>query len=315
MLYGNVLITGGTGTLGRAIVERATKERWPCQITILSRDTVRQQAMRRDYPLCRYVLADVCNRDALHAAMVGHDLVIHAAAIKFIPECERDPVNAYAINVQGSLNVLYAAVDAGVKQIIAIGTDKEAHAINSYGATKLMMSRMYQQLAERLPIQINLCRYGNVLGSNGSVLQVWADAIKHGDPCIITDRAMTRFWLSAQQAVDLIVYALNQPSGTITIPKLPALPMGLLLRYVYGAGVHTNVTGLRPGEKLHEELLTPEESPYAELRDGYYHLYPTTSKPVYETMPHGYTSNIARELTRDELRAMLDLPTDLATPG
>lgn len=311
-LQGDILITGGAGTLGQAIVERARRDKWDCTFTIYSRDPLKHQAMRRKYPECRYVLGDVLDARALTLAAVGHDTIIHAAAQKHIPEAEHHPAHCYAVNVEGSRNVLDAAEDAGVGQVIAISTDKACWPVNVYGASKFMMERLYQQRAQttqyNIYTEIKLCRYGNVLGSNGSVLQAWENARARAVLPKITDPTMTRFWLNEQRAVDLILYTTTQLHGTITIPRLPALSMAEMAEYM---GVENyEIIGLRPGEKMHEMLVTPQEWPFVENKHHtYMTLNPVTGKPAGEEgvmRGRGYTSDTARQLTRAELTAMLE---------
>lgn len=310
MLDGNVFITGGTGTLGYALAKRITDEQWPCNVTIYSRAPEKQQAMRRLYPRFRYVLGDVCDRQTLQLAITGHDLVIHCAAQKHIPEAERQPLQCYNVNVAGSMNVLECAINAGVKQVLGISTDKVCHAINAYGLSKAMMERAWQAIAISeygRYTQINLCRYGNVLGSTGSVLEVWSRAVVCGEPIKITNRTMTRFWLTSAQAVDLLLYSLGQPSGTITIPMLHSLSMGRMAEYLYGSQRIEEI-GLRPGEKLHEELLTPEEAPFAISRNNHIELYPVTGMPnALTTRLSSYTSDAVPRIDRATLYSMLGL--------
>lgn len=303
-LTGQVLITGGTGTLGHAIAARAQREGWPCKLTIASRDPLKQQAMRREYPQHRYVLADVTDREAWPNICAGHDLVIHAAANKHIPECERQPWLSYRTNVLGSVNVLDAAERAGVWQIVLISTDKACWPVNSYGAAKLSAERIYQErAASQGGLRVNLVRYGNVLGSNGSVLPVWQGALSRGEHARITDPVMTRFWLTEDEAVDLILFSLGEPHGSITIPALPALSMHELAQAVLPpVASGYDVIGLRPGEKMHEMLVSPQEAYYADPVPGtrYIRLAPVTCIPrTAPSYPHGYTSDIAPEPAPD----------------
>jgi UDP-N-acetylglucosamine 4,6-dehydratase len=267
---------------------------------------MRQAAMRREYPEHRYVLGDVCDLAALTLAAAGHDLIIHAAAQKHIPEAEAFPDHCYHVNVTGSQNVLRAAASSGVGQVLGISTDKACWPINTYGCSKLMMERLYQQFAlAQATVRVNLVRYGNVLGSTGSVIPVWEQALARGETPKITDPDMTRFWLTSDQAVDLIVFALEEPSGTVTIPRLPGLRMGRMLDYLH-PGSARDVIGLRPGEKLHEMLVTPQEMPFASAGAGvkYIRLYPVTTAPRFDPSA-GYTSDTAPELTRAQLLEML----------
>lgn len=320
MLRGNVFVTGGTGTLGKAIARRVVREGWDCTLTIFSRDPVKQQHMRREYPGLRYILGDVCDARLLRAAIAGHQTVLHLAAQKHIPQGEADPEHCYAVNVDGSRNVLHAAADAGAEQIVFISTDKACWPINVYGCTKMMAERMYQQAARVLPLAVNIMRYGNVIGSTGSVVQVWREALARGETPTITDPTMTRFWLTVDQAVDAILYALDEPSGTITIPRLPALSMARLAEYVLPEGLEPRVVGLRPGEKMHEMLLTPQETAYCYPPDdrGYMRLHPVTGAGEYMQSIVGYTSDRAHQLERAELLAMLEYSSaesPLARPG
>ncbi len=311
MLSGNVLVTGGTGTLGQAIITRAEREGWPCRFTVFSRDPVRQQNMRRVHPRCRYVLGSVENARALYAVVPGHELVLHLAAQKHIPDAEANPAQCVSVNVDGSANVLHAAMDGGARQIMLISTDKACWPVNVYGATKFVAERMYQQAAAHWDLQVNICRYGNVLGSTGSVIPVWRAALARGERPKLTDPTMTRFWLTTDQAVDLILFALSEPSGTVTIPRLAALSMARLAEYVLPHGTKTETIGLRPGEKMHEMLVTPQEALYAQDVPGhdYIRLYPVTDTPITRAdqvaYAHGYTSDRTPELTRADLLAMI----------
>lgn len=305
MLTGDVLITGGAGSLGQAIVRRALSEGWDCSFTIYSRDPLKHQAMRREFPDCRYLIGDILDREALTRVAAGHDTIIHAAAQKHIPEAERQPDQCFAVNVRGTENVLAAALEAQVERVLVISTDKACHPVNAYGCSKLAAERIAQQFALRVGglLSVNLCRYGNVLGSNGSVIPVWERQHLAGQPLTLTNPDMTRFWLTLDQAVDLIVKALEQPTGTVLIPQLPGLAMDDFATYLFPTA-DVEITGLRPGEKMHEELLTPEESVYAEDLGGHYRLWPVTGRPCSAGFP-GYTSDQARQLSRGELLAMV----------
>lgn len=318
-MQGEILVTGGTGTLGHAIARRVRRDGTRARLTVYSRDPMRQAAMRREFPEHRYVLGDVCDARALALAAAGHDLIIHAAAQKHIPQAEAAPDHCYAVNVTGSQNVLHAAALGGVGQVLGISTDKACHPINAYGCSKLMMERLCQQFAlAQSAVRVNLCRYGNVLGSTGSVIPVWEAALARGEKPKVTDPTMTRFWLSADQAVDLIEFALTEPSGTITIPRLPGLSMARLAEYVLPAGTELETIGLRPGEKLHEELVTAEEWPFVYRHGqadglGYMRLYPVTGKPVKppgDGRLAGYMSNCAHELDRYGLAELLEAVTE-----
>jgi UDP-N-acetylglucosamine 4,6-dehydratase/5-epimerase len=304
-LQGNILITGGTGTLGRAIVARAMTEAWSSTLTIYSRDELKQYEMRRQYPECRYVLGDVQDADTLRRVLVGHDLVIHAAAQKHIPEGEANPWQTMQTNVLGSAGVLWAAAEAGVKEVILISTDKVCHPVNVYGATKLLMERHAQTFALSnygRHVKVKMLRYGNVLGSNGSVLQVWEKQVRTGQAIQITDPDMTRFWITESMAVDLILETHLIWQGRIYIPKIKSLSMRALKDALYPDHPHT-ITGLRPGEKMHEELITEEERPYAHEFETHFELNPVSGHPVTGPGP-AYTSANCARYTADEIRAM-----------
>lgn len=267
-LTANVFVTGGSGTLASAILHRATAENWPCTFTLFSRDPLKQQQMKRKYPQYRYVLGDIQNYDALYMAMVGHDTVLHLAALKHIPECEANPLDCIGINVVGSQNVALAAVQAGVKQVLGISTDKSAYVVNTYGATKRLLESIFKGFNGRYDTTFHLCRYGNVIGSNGSVLPLWQRQMAEGRKPTITHPDMTRFWLTEQQAVDIVLLSLANPPGTITVPLAPALDMEHFAQYLLGDEVELDTIGLRPGEKMHECLITAEEMSHATYCQG-----------------------------------------------
>lgn len=301
----NVLITGGAGYLGRAIVRRAVREKWDCAFTIFSRDPMKHNSMRLEFPQCRYVTGDVCNYEELVLATIGHDVVIHAAALKHIPNCEADPVATMRINYEGSLNMAIACAFRGVRQCIGISTDKACHPINIYGASKLAMERVFQKFNSYGNTAFHLCRYGNVLSSTGSFLTDWQRKLKENPNRIETTSAeMSRFWLSVEQAVDVILLALQQPGGTITIPKLPAASMGAIESWYIPEGTEIVHTGLRPGEKRHEELLTEQESPFAVEHDTHYTLWPVTTHPIRRTA-ESFNSANAPQLTKEQFEALL----------
>jgi len=256
-LSGNILITGGSGTLGHAIVRTALQERWDCAITIYSRSELRQSQMRQQYGSLRYVLGDVRDAERLCAAIAGHDIVIHAAAMKRLPECDAQPVECYQTNVQGSINVLRACQWHGVKRLVAISTDKACAASTAYGASKLMMER-----AIVVPAQgVTRCtgvRYGNVVASNGSVVPIWRAQAAAGKPLTVTDPTMTRFWMAPSDAVKLIEYAATLDHGLIAVPKMGSLSIAEMADIV-APGAEMVTMGLRFAEKHHEDLVAPDE--------------------------------------------------------
>lgn len=293
-LTGNILITGGSGTLGHAIARTARAEGWDCRITVYSRSELRQAEMRARYPDCRFVLGDVRDYDRLAAAMAGHDLVIHAAAMKRIPECEAQPGECYATNVGGSQNVVRAALAAGVARVVGISTDKACAAITTYGASKRLMEGLFQAAHGRTVF--TLCRYGNVLASNGSVIPLWRRQAERGEPLTITDRRMTRFWMTERQAVRAIAWAALAAAGELVVPKIGAVGVADMAAWIV-PGCETVEIGLRSTEKLHEDLVHPCE-PFSEDAYGLF-TTPTAQGGIT------YTSETASRIDRHTFLAML----------
>jgi UDP-N-acetylglucosamine 4,6-dehydratase len=296
MLSGSVLITGCTGTLGRTFVARAQAEQWPCQITVYSRSELLQAQMRADYPHLRYIIGDVRDRDRIIAAAAGHQTVLHLAAMKQIPTCETNPTECLQTNVLGTWNVMHACQMAGVERCVVVSTDKACASLTTYGASKRFAEGLVTAVAPS-PTTFTAVRYGNVVASRGSVIPLWRDQAAQGLPLTITDRRMTRFWMSADDAVDLVLYALTLPAGTIAVPKMGAMSI-LDMAMAIAPQSETRETGLRSLEKLHEDLVHPDEraiettTHYLLSKDG--------------TTGHRYTSDIARRLTADEFLAMVD---------
>lgn len=256
-INGSLLITGGSGTLGHAIVNRAERDDWNCDITIFSRSELHQARMRAKHPRLRYVLGDIRDYDRLQAAIAGHDVVIHAAAMKRIPEAEEQPYECYQSNVQGSHNVVRACIAAGVVRCVGISTDKACRAVTAYGAAKLMMEKIFQAQSNR-PTTFSLVRYGNVIASNGSVIPIWRDQALRGQPVKITDVRATRFWMSEDDAVDLVERALEQPAGTTLVPKMGKLSLEKMARLIAPDAALVEI-GFRSVEKLHEDLVNEDE--------------------------------------------------------
>lgn len=295
-LTGNILITGGSGTLGHAIVRAVEAEGWDAQITIYSRSELRQAQMRQKHPACRYVLGDVRDAERLGAAVAGHDLVIHAAAMKRIPECEQHPAECYATNVIGSANVIRACQQAGVARLIGISTDKACRAITTYGASKLLMEGLFRAQRPE-PTICTLVRYGNVVASNGSVIPLWRQQAREGRPLTITDARCTRFWMAESDAVKLIRHASTVEAGTVVIPAMSALPIAEMAQII-APGADMIETGLRSCEKRHEDLVHPDEQAFTTT--GHYYLDRDDG-----ALGHSYTSEHAPRLSADQFRAML----------
>jgi len=291
-----VLITGGAGTLGRAIVRRAEKEGWQTRFTIYSRSELLQSQMMQEFPDERYILGDIADAERLSAAIMGHDVVIHAAAAKRIPEAEQQPWQCYQTNVVGSQNVIRACLQARVVRCIGVSTDKACHAITAYGASKLMMEALFKAQTDPRTV-FTLVRYGNVVASRGSVIPKWRRQAFDHIPITITDKRCTRFWMAESQAVDTILEGIRMPAGTITVPLMGSLTLPELAAIVV-PGCEIKETGLRSTEKRHEELVHPDE--IAVMRNGYYFIHPTAG-----TLGNTYTSEHAPRITPDAFLAML----------
>lgn len=309
MLKGKVFLTGGTGTLGKAVIRRAHEENWPCEITVFSRDPIRQLKLKSEYPNVRFVLGDITDYGTLLHAMGGHDIVLHLAAQKHIPTGEFNVMQTISVNLQGSINVAEACLSNLVKKCVGISTDKAVHAVNTYGATKYLMEKVFQEYGTMQSLTKFTCvRYGNVLGSTGSVIQVWRRMEQEDDEVRATDPMMSRFWLTVDQAVDIVLMSLQDPvpSGTIVIPRCKSTTMKDLASYVIKPTTPLFYDGIRPGEKRWEELLGMEESRYAKksMVEDWIFLSPTTTEPV-DGREWAYTSDICGRFTKEEILEMI----------
>jgi UDP-N-acetylglucosamine 4,6-dehydratase/5-epimerase len=304
---GKIFLTGGTGSLGTALLRRAESERWDCEFTIFSRDEMKQAETRSQFPRHRYVLGDVRDQDWLRLMMRGHETVVHAGAYKRIPEAEAHPAEAIYTNVIGSLNVAVAAVEAGVNRVVGISTDKAVGAYNCYGHTKGLMEKLFQTANRWGQTRFTLVRYGNVLGSRGSVVPFFRRQAAESGVITLTDPNMSRFWLTLDDAVNLVVMGLEQPPGTILVPRASASSLAVLAEAV-APGARVRVIGIRPGEKMHEQLIHSGESMHTHEAGAYFRVWPASNATMMITsLPVGfeYTSDKAPQLTVEQLRAML----------
>lgn len=263
-----VLVTGGTGSFGKQFVATVL-ERYPdiSRLVIYSRDELKQTEMARLYPRdrfpqVRFFIGDVRDADRLRRAMEGIDTVVHAAALKHVPVCEYNPFEAVKTNVLGAQNVIEAAIDQGVRRVVALSTDKAAAPINLYGATKLASDKMFtaaNNFRGHHDIRFSVVRYGNVMGSRGSVIPFFLEQRRSG-VLPITDERMTRFNITLQEGVELVFHALeNMWGGEIYVPKIPSYRI-LDVAEAVCPGCRHDVIGIRPGEKLHEEMITETDS-------------------------------------------------------
>ena len=270
-----ILVTGGTGSFGKKFIEVMLKEYNPAKLVVFSRDEQKQHEMRQmgfDHPNLRYFIGDIRDSERLRRAFEGVDFVVHAAALKQVPACEYNPMEAVKTNILGSSNVIDAALDANVERVIALSTDKAVNPINLYGATKLAAEKLFVQsnaYAGGRATRFSCVRYGNVVGSRGSVVPVFLR--QRGEGVItITDERMTRFWISLEQGVRFVIRCLEEMhGGEVFVPKIPSMKV-VDLAHVVAPEAEINVIGIRPGEKLHEVLISEDEArTVVELEDMY----------------------------------------------
>ena len=311
-----ILVTGGTGSFGQRFTEVVLRECDPKVVRVFSRDELKQSEMRRhmDDPRLRFLIGDVRDRERLYRAMDGVDIVVHAAALKQVPTAEYNPIEAVKTNIQGTVNVIDAAIDRNVRKALLISTDKAVHPANLYGATKLV--------AEKLMIQANsyvghhgtrfsCVRYGNVLGSRGSVIPLFLESRKNG-VIQITDRRMTRFIITLEEGVNFVIACLGRMvGGEVFVPRIPSASI-MDIAAAAAPDARIEVIGIRPGEKLHEELIPLEEAPRTREFDTYYVIGPERPFSEGTSIEGGtpvppdflYLSETNPEwLTREELRA------------
>jgi UDP-N-acetylglucosamine 4,6-dehydratase/5-epimerase len=275
-----VMITGGTGSFGKKFTRIMLDEYQPLKVIIFSRDELKQHEMRMagfDHPDLRYFIGDVRDVERLRRAMHGVDIVVHAAALKQVPACEYNPMEAIKTNILGSSNVIEAALDAGVKKVMALSTDKAVNPINLYGTTKLAAEKLFVQsnaYAAGTSTRFSCVRYGNVVGSRGSVIPVFVQQRKNGK-LTVTDERMTRFWLTLEQGVHFVIRCISQMwGGEVFVPKIPSTRIIDLARAI-APQAELEVVGIRPGEKLHEVLISDDEARSTVEVEDMYVVQPT----------------------------------------
>lgn len=270
-----ILVTGGTGSFGKKFIEIMLKEFHPEKLIVFSRDELKQHDMRTkgfDHPSVRYFIGDIRDYPRLRRAFEGVDFVVHAAALKQVPACEYNPMEAIKTNILGSSNVIDSALDANVSRVIALSTDKAVNPINLYGATKLAAEKLFIQsnaYAGGRNTRFACVRYGNVVGSRGSVVPVFLRQKKNGS-LTITDERMTRFWISLEQGVRFVIRCLDEMhGGEVFVPKIPSMKVADLAAAV-APDSKVKIIGIRAGEKLHEVLISEDEArTVVELEDMY----------------------------------------------
>jgi len=314
-----VLITGGTGSFGRKFVEMMLREYHPQKLIVFSRDELKQHDMRVggfDHSSLRYFIGDVRDLQRLQRALSGVTVVVHAAALKQVPACEYNPFEAIQTNIMGGRNVIDAAIDQGVERILALSTDKAVNPVNLYGATKLCAEKMFVQAnayAGAQETRFSCARYGNVVGSRGSVIPTFLAQRRQGK-ITITDLRMTRFWITLDQGVRFVMRSLEQMhGGEIFVPKIPSMRIAAMAEAI-APGCELHDIGVRPGEKLHETLVSEDEARNTLELDDMYVIQPAHSWWRKENwkqarpLPDGfrYTSDTNSQwLTAEDLYALV----------
>ena len=273
----NILITGGTGTFGKQFVKFVAEKYKPNKIIIFSRDEFKQYEMERKYKNIanlRFFIGDVRDRDRLNRAFYGVDYIVHAAASKQVVAAEYNPFEAIKTNIIGAENVIEAAIDAGIKKVVALSTDKAANPINLYGATKLASDKLFvagNAYAGGRVTRFSVVRYGNVLGSRGSVLPLFLEQKKKG-VITITNRYMTRFWITIEQAINLVIKAFHEmEGGEIFVPKIPSATMEDFAKIIAPECKIEDI-GIRPGEKMHEVMIPSDDARHTLEFDDHYRI-------------------------------------------
>ncbi len=277
-----ILVTGGTGSFGHHFVDYVLNHYKPKKIIIYSRDEFKQFNMRSKYKnyeeIMRFFIGDVRDRDRLERALNGVDYVIHAAALKQVPSCEYNPIEAIKTNINGAINVIDACLDKGVNKVVALSTDKAVSPINLYGSTKMVSDKLFisaNSYSGRNGTKFSVVRYGNVAGSRGSVIPFFQNIIDQGKTSLpITDYRMTRFWISLEQGVELVIKALQESRGGETyISKIPSFKITDLAQAML-PGCDMPEVGIREGEKLHEVMVPAEDSHHTYEYEKNYIIYP-----------------------------------------
>lgn len=314
-----VLVTGGTGSFGKKFVEIMQKDYRPKKLIVFSRDELKQYEMKQKYdsPNMRYFIGDIRDKERLHRAMDGVDIIIHAAALKQVPSCEYNPFEAIKTNIIGAENIINTAIDNGVSKILAISTDKAVNPINLYGATKMCAEKIFIAANSYVgdhKTKISCVRYGNVVGSRGSVVPLFKKQMSSG-VFSITDDRMTRFWITLEQGVRLVINSVEMmQGGEIYVPKIPSMKVTDLARAINPEAKHEYI-GIRSGEKIHEILLTVDEARHSVDMGDYFVVEPEDPMWIYHSITKGkklldnfsYNSkNNTEWLSEEELLKMVE---------
>jgi UDP-N-acetylglucosamine 4,6-dehydratase len=277
----SILVTGGTGSFGNKFTEMTLARFKPKKIIVFSRDEMKQWDMSLKYrndDRVRFFLGDVRDRDRLYRAVNGVDIVIHAAAAKIVPTAEYNPFEYVKTNVIGAMNLIDACIDNGVRKVVALSTDKASSPINLYGATKLTSDKLFvagNSYSGKSGTKLSVVRYGNVMGSRGSVLPYFVNLVRKGENILpITDEKMTRFMITLEQGVEFVWHALSDMvGGEIYVKKLPSMNI-MQIADAISSSAEKKIIGIRPGEKLHEQMIGSEDAPYTYEFDDYFKILP-----------------------------------------
>lgn len=317
----SVLVTGATGSFGKVFVKTVLEQHDPKRLVVFSRDELKQFEMQQQIqsPKLRYFLGDVRDKERLYRALDGVDVVIHAAAMKQVPASEYNPMEAIKTNIIGAENVINVCIDQGVEHVVALSTDKAANPANLYGATKLCSDKLFiagNTLSGRHRTRFSVVRYGNVIGSRGSVIPFFMQRRESG-VLPITDPRMTRFWITLGQGVQFVLDSLKRmQGGEIFVPKIPSMNIMDVARVV-APECRTEVIGIRPGEKLHEIMITPDDALYTLEYPTHYVIQPAgawwdmrkfAAETGGKTMDEGFQYSSDRNdwwMTEAELKALL----------
>ncbi|WP_022662605.1 UDP-N-acetylglucosamine 4,6-dehydratase (inverting) [Paucidesulfovibrio longus] len=293
-----ILITGGTGSFGKKCVRTLLDSYEPKKVIVFSRDELKQFEMAQDfpedkYPNLRFFIGDVRDKERLYRAFHGVDIVIHAAAMKQVPAAEYNPFEAVKTNILGAQNIIDAAIDTGVRRVVALSTDKAASPANLYGATKLCSDKLFiagNSYSSARETRFSVVRYGNVVGSRGSVIPFFRKIAESGaNKLPITDPRMTRFWITLENGVQFVLDSLERMSGgELYVPKLPSMNI-LDLAKAIAPHCEIDVVGIRPGEKLHEIMITQDDARHTVEYDSYYVIRPEHRQPGIEYSDEGCT--------------------------
>ncbi len=324
----NILVTGGTGSFGQAFIRRLFTHHKPARVVVFSRDELKQYEMQQKFtqPQLRFFIGDVRDRERLDRALRGVDVVIHAAALKQVPAAEYNPIECIKTNVIGAENIINACIDQRVKKVIALSTDKAVNPVNLYGATKLCSDKLFiaaNHLTGRArEPRFAVVRYGNVLGSRGSVVPFFQQCRTNGQKIPITDPRMTRFWIKLDEGADFVDRCLDLTAGgEIFVPKIPSMRIVDLAEAI-APGREQEIVGIRPGEKVHELLITRDDARQTLEFDDYFviqpgiHLWDTSEMRVHGgrqgtpvAADFEYASNTNdRWFTVEQLRELIETP-------